>query len=212
LNFIFVSDDTLRNRYGQLRGPATGLKGICTGCGNSLIAKCGPVKIHHWAHKRLNDCDPWWEAMTQWHPDWQNNFGPAWREVILRDKQSGEYHRADIHTPQGVTIEFQHSSLSLEELEIRNTFYKKLIWVVNAQPFKEKFIFTYATPNPQSPLFADFNFSVDPYYLHFYLKEEYRSHDPRRLARVYSLGDQELREVAKEFDKGEKLYWLFNWQ
>jgi competence protein CoiA len=32
------------NVDGQLREPATGLKGICTSCGNSLIAKCGPIK------------------------------------------------------------------------------------------------------------------------------------------------------------------------
>ena len=154
--------------------------------------------------------------MTQWHLDWQNNFAPAWREVIFRDEQSGAFHRADIHTPQGVTIEFQHSHLSIEELESRNTFYKKLIWVVNAQPFKEQFIFTNATPNPQSPLLANYKFSVDPNGLakfhYFYSKEEPYSYGPTGLVRSYSLHDPELREVAEEHDKKGKLYWLFSWK
>ncbi|WP_090473655.1 competence protein CoiA [Mucilaginibacter sp. OK268] len=122
----------------------------CPGCGTKLIAKCGSVKIHHWAHQRRIDCDPWWEPMTQWHIDWQNKFPAAWREVIFRDEESGEFHRADINTPQGLTIEFQHSPLSNEELESRNSFYKKIIWVVNAQRFKEQFTFEKSIPNPAS--------------------------------------------------------------
>ncbi|WP_426669366.1 hypothetical protein ACPPVU_24500 [Mucilaginibacter sp. McL0603] len=60
-----------------------------------------------------------------------------------------------------MTIEFQHSRLSLEEFESRNTFYKKLIWVVNAQPFKDQFIFTNAIPSPDSPLLVNYYFVVD---------------------------------------------------
>jgi len=204
------------NVDGQLREPDKGLKGICPGCNKSLTAKCGPIKIHHWAHERGSDCDHWWEPMTQWHLDWQNNFAPAWCEVIFRDEQSGEFHRADIHTPKGVTIEFQHSTLSFEELESRNSFYKKLIWVVNAQPFKEQITFIEAIPNPQSMLLANFTFSVDATglakFLQLYSKEEPRVYDPRILPRIYSLNDPELQEVAEEYEKGEKRYWLFSWK
>ncbi|HEY9000800.1 MAG TPA: competence protein CoiA family protein [Mucilaginibacter sp.] len=200
---------------GQLKEPTPGSKGICPGCGNLLIAKCGSIKIHHWAHKQNLDCDPWWEPITQWHLDWQNNFAPTWREVIFQDKESGEFHRADIQTPQGVTIEFQHSPISLKELESRNAFYKKLIWVVNAKPIKGLYI-TNSTPNPQSPLLADYNFSVDPNgftnFVHFYLKEGSRGYDPRRAARMYSLDDRELQLVAEEHSKSPQLYYLFNWK
>ena len=32
---------------------AKGAKGICPSCGSELIAKCGEVKINHWAHKKF---------------------------------------------------------------------------------------------------------------------------------------------------------------
>ena len=28
-----------------------GAKGFCPSCGSELIAKCGEVKVNHWAHK-----------------------------------------------------------------------------------------------------------------------------------------------------------------
>lgn len=202
------------NVDGQLLEPNAGLKGICLGCGNVLIAKCGSIKIHHWSHQRRFDCDPWWEPMTQWHKDWQNEFAVEWREVIIRDEQSGEFHRADIHTPGGLTIEFQHSSLSVKEIETRNNFYKKIIWVVNGQRFKGNFSFTQPIPNPKSKLLADYYFRMDPDGLanrpQFHLKKE--NHDPRRMFRVYSLHDDELKSVAEEFENGQKIYWLFNWK
>jgi competence CoiA-like predicted nuclease len=202
------------NVDGQLREPVKGLKGICPGCDSSVIAKCGQIKIHHWAHERGIDCDPWWEPMTQWHRDWQNNFEPAWREKIFRDDQSGEYHRADIYTSKGLTIEFQHSSLSSIEFESRNTFYKNLIWVVNGQPFKEQFTFTDATPNPQSLFLADFYFVVDrngfAKSARFYAKDEYNWHRRKGLLRSFTLENSELRLVAEEYDKSEKQYLLFS--
>lgn len=197
---------------GEIREPTSGLKGVCPGCGTKLTAKCGSLRIHHWAHQRRIDCDPWWEPMTQWHIDWQNKFPAAWREVIFRDEESGEFHRADIYTPQGLTIEFQYSPLSKEELESRNSFYKKIIWVVNAQRLKEQFTFEKSIPNPASPLLAGYNFGVFPDGLAkhalFYLKEELSAHGPA--VRIYSLQDDELKEVSNDYDKAQKLYWLFS--
>lgn len=198
----------------ELKEPSPGLKGLCPGCGNAVIAKCGMIKIHHWAHQSRIDCDRWWEPMTEWHLEWQNKFPKAWRERIFRDQQTGEFHRADVHTPKGLTIEFQHSPLSSQELNSRNTFYKKIIWVVNAQRFQKQFEFTNITPNPASPLLADYNFQVDVNGLaksiRFFLKDDGR--DPRTLGRIYSLDDEELELAAEEFNNSEKKYWLFNWK
>ena len=47
-----------------------------------MIANCGNVKIHHWAHKNKQHCDHWWENETKWHRDWKNNFPLEWQEVI----------------------------------------------------------------------------------------------------------------------------------
>jgi competence protein CoiA len=207
-------------RYAIIEGhnmePSSGLKGICPGCGNAVMAKCGQVKVHHWAHLKLIDCDPWWEPMTQWHLDWQNEFPKDWREIIFKDEDSGEFHRADVHTPKGVTIEFQHSALSLDELDSRNSFYKKVLWVVDAKRFKGEFIFTKPIPNPESRLLLDYNFSVDndglAKFAHFFLKKELKDYGPAPAVRIYSLFDQELQEVANEFSQDTQKYFLFNWK
>ena len=46
-----------------------GVKGICRSCGSELIAKCGEIKVHHWAHKGNRNCDSWWETETGWEPN-----------------------------------------------------------------------------------------------------------------------------------------------
>ena len=65
-----------------------GAKGICPICGSELIAKCGEVKINHWAHKGIRNCDPWWENETEWHRSWKNNFPAEWQEIVLPDEQT----------------------------------------------------------------------------------------------------------------------------
>jgi len=106
-----------------------GAKGVCPSCDSELIAKCGEVYIHHWAHKKKCD-DHWWENETEWHRNWKNQFPEEWQEVIHRDK-SGEKHIADVKTSEGWAIEFQHSYLKPEERRSRDNFYNKLIWVVD---------------------------------------------------------------------------------
>ncbi len=39
-------------------------------------------------------------------------------------ERSGKFHRDDVHMSLGLTIEFQHSSLSVNELTSRNYFFK----------------------------------------------------------------------------------------
>lgn len=52
-------------KYALLDGkkiePQKGLRAICPYCGDEVIAKCGSVKIHHWAHKTELKCDNWKE-------------------------------------------------------------------------------------------------------------------------------------------------------
>lgn len=107
-----------------------GAKGICFNCGAELIAKCGEVKIHHWAHKNIKHCDSWWENETEWHRFWKNNFPLEWQEVIHIDK-NGEKHIADVKTEEKWVLEFQHSPIKSEERLSRNIFYSKIVWVVD---------------------------------------------------------------------------------
>jgi hypothetical protein len=75
-------------------------------------------------------CDNWWEPETPWHREWKNRFPPAWREVI-QHASDGEKHIADIRSPSGKVIEFQHSRLKPDERRAREAFYGDMFWVVD---------------------------------------------------------------------------------
>jgi len=116
--------------------PSPKLKGICPGCGATMIAKCGKQKIWHWAHSKKQNCDPWWENETAWHRDWKNRFPTEWQEVPSKD-EDGIIHIADIKRPDGFHIEFQYSPISEDEVESRSLHYKNLVWVVNGTRSKK---------------------------------------------------------------------------
>lgn len=115
---------------GQRIEATPGAKGRCPGCGAELIARCGTRKVWHWAHKGQRHCDHWWENETQWHRDWKNHFPTDWQEVATRDDR-GELHIADIKTPKGLVVEFQHSYLKPEEARIRTAFHQPMFWVID---------------------------------------------------------------------------------
>jgi competence protein CoiA len=116
----------------NIRTEATkGSKGTCPSCGSELIAKCGSLKIHHWAHKAILTCDPWWESETEWHRKWKSNFPDKWQEVIMHDEQTSEKHIADVRTDHGLVIEFQHSAIKTEERIYREKFYTNIVWIVD---------------------------------------------------------------------------------
>lgn len=112
---------------------------ICPICGTELIAKCGDIKVHHWAHKSTSNCDTWWENETEWHRKWKDNYPIEWQEIIQFDSQTGEKHIADIKTKLGLVIEFQHSSISRIERESRESFYNNMIWVVDGTRLKNDY-------------------------------------------------------------------------
>ena len=107
-----------------------GSKGFCPICESELVAKCGDLKINHWAHKGNRNCDPWWENETDWHRSWKDNFPVEWQEIV-HFAESGEKHIADVKTETGWILEFQHSFLKPDERRSRNAFYPKLAWIVN---------------------------------------------------------------------------------
>lgn len=107
-----------------------GTKGICPSCGSEIIAKCGELKINHWAHKGTRNCDNWWENETEWHRLWKNHFPKEWQEIVHFDK-NGEKHIADVKTYKDWVLEFQHSFLRPDERKARNAFYSKLVWVID---------------------------------------------------------------------------------
>lgn len=127
---------------GQRHEAQPSLSGKCPVCDQPTVAKCGEVKIWHWAHIGRRTCDPWWENETEWHRAWKGEFPEDWQEVVHR-ADSGEKHVADVKTDQGWVIEFQHSYLRPEERRSRDAFYSKLVWVVDGARRKgdyEKFL------------------------------------------------------------------------
>lgn len=106
-----------------------GVRGTCPSCGSELIARCGNVYANHWAHKGERNCDPWWEE-TEWHRLWKGYFPFEWQEVVHTDK-NGEKHIADVKTAEKWVLEFQHSPINPEERRSRNTFYSKIVWIVD---------------------------------------------------------------------------------
>ena len=116
----------------DIRAEATpAARGVCSNCGSPMIARCGRVKVWHWAHKGRHPCDPWWEAETDWHRSWKDRFPKDWQEVVHTDEITGEKHIADVKNSFGLVIEFQHSPLHPSELLARETFYRDMIWIVD---------------------------------------------------------------------------------
>jgi hypothetical protein len=112
-----------------------GLRGTCAFCQSEMIAKCGPVKIRHWAHKSNAACDHWWENETEWHRTWKNYFPAEWQEIIHKDA-AGERHIADVKTDKEFVIEFQYSAIKSNEAQSRESFYKNMVWIVNGARLK----------------------------------------------------------------------------
>lgn len=121
---------------GERTAPAPKLSGTCPACGSAVVARCGTIRVHHWAHRADRNCDPWWERETQWHRDWKNNFGSEFQEVVLFDEHTNEKHIADVRTSHGLVIEFQHSRLHPDERVRREQFYQNMVWVVDGARLK----------------------------------------------------------------------------
>ena len=116
--------------------PAKGIKGVCPFCGETLVARCGNIRMHHWAHPSDSQC-PYKENKGEWHIDWQNEFPDDWQEVLLVDPATNEKNIADIQTPTGFVLEFQHSHIKDEEKTAREKFYKNMVWVVDGANWKK---------------------------------------------------------------------------
>lgn len=107
------------NRYEQYK---------CEFCGGELVTKMGKVNAWHFSHKKLKDCDEWYE-MSEWHRQWQCRFPEQLREIVIQNEYGK--HRADVKASD-LIIEFQHSNIAGNEFDKRNEFYSKdnkLVWL-----------------------------------------------------------------------------------
>lgn len=103
----------------------------CPGCGAEVLAKCGAIMTHHWAHAKGCDCDSWFEPETEWHRAWKSLAPPDRVEVIMGP------HRADIVSRSNWVCELQNSHISPELIREREIYYGEMIWLVNAETFAD---------------------------------------------------------------------------
>ena len=110
--------------------PEKGCAGaICPICKQPVVARCGDIRLPHWAHKSVIDCDPWKENETQWHRDWKDLFGDMQEKV---HENGGVRHLADVKTLDGTIVEFRHSAINDEGKRTRAHFFGKwMLWVVD---------------------------------------------------------------------------------
>lgn len=138
---------------GQRQEAQPGLPGKCPNCDRSMVAKCGEIKIWHWAHLEKRICDHWWENETEWHRTWKEHFPADWQE-IPHSSGCGKKHIADVKTDQGWVLEFQHSYLNPVERRARDSFYPKLIWLVDGARRKTDGPQFFNALNGRKPLIA----------------------------------------------------------
>lgn len=204
-------------------------KADCPCCKKQLIAKCGRVKVWHWAHFPERHCDNWWENETEWHRKWKNYFPSANQEVVHYDNRSGEKHIADVKTNDGLVVELQNSPMNENELVSREQFYKNMIWIINGASFKKNFtIFPFNLPPPNSPLADDLYIVREPYtsiskngtnYIRPIIakKSEIEKNSGKGYKVVYSmyLGRDKKHDTSEEFQKEidaiHKGHYFFSW-
>ena len=192
-----------------------GGRGQCPMCGSDMVAKCGPRVLHHWAHHRRANCDPWWENETPWHREWKNQFPIECRE-ISHTASDGEIHRADIKTPTGIVVELQHSAMTDAERQAREDFYGNLVLVVDGSGFRENFDIYHPLPDPGSELARDLIWAKAKRHMvgansgGFFRLSEARQTDPGisksevRFGRIHSM--EEIRDDVHRTYSGHHQY------
>ena len=106
------------------------LKGaLCPKCKSEMIAKCGSIRIHHWAHKKGAHCDEWAEPENAWRLNWLKAFEGFRQEEII--KQGNESHFVDVLTENGTPILFRQKAPSSDDMAKMESFFRGLIWFAN---------------------------------------------------------------------------------
>jgi hypothetical protein len=94
-----------------------------------MIAKTGAIMIWHWAHEQENSDCPY-AGEGAWHLSWKARGLPGTQEIRSPDF----LRRADVLSPAGFAIEFQHSSLTWDEVRARELDWQyRLCWVFDAR-------------------------------------------------------------------------------
>ena len=148
----------------------------CPVCGNPVAVKAANSNNvrTHFAHKRNSLClDDWKHDMSDWHFEWQSKFPIESREVVV--EKDGVVHRADILINDTV-IEFQHSPISGEEFESRNSFYKscgyRVVWLFDATDRMKIDDCGDLVWKKKTTLFSSMRTPIDAFFVQHYLPDK----------------------------------------
>ena len=148
----------------------------CPVCDNPVVVKAANSNNvrTHFAHKRNSLClDDWKHDMSDWHFEWQSKFPIENREVVV--EKDGVIHRADILINNTV-IEFQHSPISGEEFEARNSFYKScgyhVVWLFDATDKMKVDDCFGLVWRRKTTLFSSMRTPIDAFYVQHYLPDK----------------------------------------
>ncbi len=102
-------------------------EGFCPECNQTMVPKCGDIKIWHWAHRQnlKHNCD--YGGETEWHLDWKKRVN---KKELVEVKKGN--HRADIVTRDDTVIELQHSSIDTRTILDREEAYNKIVWILHS--------------------------------------------------------------------------------
>lgn len=116
----------------------------CPGCKNTLIARKGMLRIHHFAHEKGAECDPWAQSeMSDWHRLGQDKMAQLGGKLEVWLRGPSFNHRADVVFEETSTIvELQHSPISIGTFIERSNLYTErfdnLVWLFDARKFAER--------------------------------------------------------------------------
>ena len=117
-----------------------GLSGRCPMCMEKVIAKCGWINAHHWAHmpESKSGCvnTGRYEPETGWHRGIKSLFPEDCQEVVI--DRRGSKRRADIKLENGLVLEAQFSPINPKEIIDRCLFHKTIAWVFSAYDAHER--------------------------------------------------------------------------
>lgn len=118
--------------------------GWCRQCGGPMVPHCGEIRIAHWAHKSMVECDSWSQGETEWHLWWKSRAPREWCEVTIEKR--GVKHRADILRPSKQVIELQHSSIAPAMIREREKFYSNMVWIFDARAYAKNLTLWHSGP------------------------------------------------------------------
>jgi competence CoiA-like predicted nuclease len=131
-----------KNINGVKISPEKNIEARCFGCDSLMVAKMGMVMLHHWAHLTKKECDIWMENEGEWHLGWKklceehSKINDITIEKFI--KKENIWHFADIYSEKKGVTELQHSPISVQDIQAREQFYGKMVWLFDCrEAYKE---------------------------------------------------------------------------